>query len=201
MSIDAFSPAVFPRLHGSGLNAERERARLRGYADGHAEGFRAGSAVAAVAHEQALAERVARDAEDARTLERAVAVLHAAARSLSDRERSLTAPTRTQVLERAVELAEIILAGELADAEASASASIRRAVSAVESEQVRELRLNPDDLRTLERLGALPTGFILTGDETLSRGDAVATLESGHIDARVGAALERARRAVTEHPV
>jgi flagellar assembly protein FliH len=174
MSTEAFSPAVFPRLHGDGLTAEREKARVRGYAEGHAEGFRAGSAAAAVA------------------------ALHAAARSLADRERDLVAAAQSQVLGRAVELAELIVAGELADAETSALSAVRRVLAVVDAAAVRELRLHPGDIGTLDRLDARPAGFALAPDETLEPGDAVAALEHGLVDARIGSALERARRAVAE---
>lgn len=199
MSTDAFSPSVFPRLHAAGLSAEREQARVRGYAEGHAEGFRAASAAVAAAHAQAEDERLARAAVADRTLQQAVDALHAAARALGDRERDLTATAQMQVLEHAVELAELILAGELADAETSATAVVRRTMSVVDPSLVRELRVHPDDRVTLERHDALPAPFTFVADETLSPGDAVILLESGHIDARIGAALERARRALKEH--
>lgn len=203
MSTDAFSPAVYPRLHGVGLMAEREKAefekaKVRGYAEGHAEGFRAGNAVAAAAQERAEADRSAREADEAREVADAVAAMHAAARSLADRERHLAAVTQSQVLARAVELAELIVAGELIDADASALSAVRRAMAAVDPADVRELRLHADDIRTLERLDAVSSAFALSADETLERGDAVAMLEYGFVDARVGSALERARRAVTE---
>jgi flagellar assembly protein FliH len=198
MSTEAFSPAVFPRLHGDGLTAEREKARVRGYAEGHAEGFRAGSAAAAVAHEQAEVERVAREKAQADAVEAAVAALLAAARSLADRERDLVAAAQSQVLGRAVELAELIVAGELADAETSALSAVRRVLAVVDAAAVRELRLHPGDIGTLDRLDARPAGFALAPDETLEPGDAVAALEHGLVDARIGSALERARRAVAE---
>lgn len=203
MSTDAFSPAAYPRLHGVGLTAEREKAefekaKVRGYAEGHAAGFRAGNAAAAAAHERAEAERAAREADDAQAVADAVAALHAAARSLADRERHLAAVAQSRVLAHAVELAELIVAGELADADDSALSGVRRVMAAVDSADVRELRLHADDIRTLERLDALPSTFSLTADETLDRGDAVAVLDHGLVDARIGSALERARVAVTE---
>ncbi|WP_404473029.1 FliH/SctL family protein [Microbacterium aerolatum] len=203
MSTDAFSPAVYPRLHGVGLTAEREnagfeKAKVRGYAEGHAEGFRAGNALAAAAQERAEADRSVREAREAQAVADAVAAMHAAARSLADRERHLAAVAQSQVLARAVELAELIIAGELTDADTAALSAVRRAMAAVDPADVRELRLHPDDIRTLERLDAVPSAFALSADETLERGDAVAMLERGFVDARIGSALERARLAVTE---
>lgn len=196
MSTDAFSPVVFPRLGDEGAGTEHARARLRGYADGHAEGFRAAAAEAAAAHRIAEEERVARAAESARDVASALAALRAAARSLADRESALTAIAHTQILEHAVELAEAILVGELEDAERSATAAVRRALAVVDPGEIRGVRLHPGDLRVLEQLDGETPAFPLIPDDTLDRGDAVALLDHGHIDARIAGAIDRARTAV-----
>jgi flagellar assembly protein FliH len=198
MSTDAFSPVLFPRLDAGGGGEEHARARMRGYADGHAEGFRAGLAEAESAQRLAEDERNVRARAAAEELERAIATLHAAARSLGDRERELTSAAQEQVLSCAIELAELIIVGELSDAGASAAASARRAIAGVDPTEIREVRLHPDDLRTLQASADGLAAFALIPDDTLARGDAVATLDHGHIDARIGSALERARLALTE---
>jgi flagellar assembly protein FliH len=198
MSTDAFAPVRFPRLDGREIGAEHAAARLRGYAEGHAEGFRAGSAEAAAARRTAEAEQTARDAAAAREMESAVTALRAAARSLGDRERELTAAAQDQVLRCAIELAELIIAGELTDAGAAAAAAARRAIVGADPAEVREVRLHPDDLRMLEGTDDALAAFALVADDTLDRGDAVAILDHGRIDARIGSALERARRALAE---
>lgn len=131
-----------------------------------------------------------------RELENAVAALHAAARSLGDRERELTAAAHDQVVRCAIELAELIVVGELSDAGASAAVAARRALSGADPAEVREVRLHPDDLRTLRESAGDLAGIVLVADDTLDRGDAVAVLAHGRIDARVAGALERARHAV-----
>ncbi len=196
MSTDTFAPASFPRLQASAAEAERERARLRGYADGHAEGYRAAAAAAAEAQERADAERAARDAEHARDIDLALQALEDAALALSRRAADLAAATQHQVFARAVELAEMILSGELASAEGSATAALRRAAVASEEDDIREVRVHPDDLRTLERLGRCPDGVELAGDPSLTRGDAIVVLDDGLVDARISSALDRARDAV-----
>ena len=198
MSTDAFSPVLFPRLDGREGGEEHARARMRGYADGHAEGFRAGLAEAESAQRVAEDERMARESAAAREIASAIAALHTAARSLADREHELTTAAQEQVLRCAIELAELIIVGELSDAGASAAAAARRAVADAEPADIREVRLHPDDLRTLQESADELTAFSLVADETLSRGDAVASLAHGHIDARVGSALERARIALAE---
>jgi len=198
MSADAFAPAVFPRLDDGGLDAERERARRRGYAVGHAEGFRRATQAAAAAAEEERARRTAEEAHRGDVVARAVATLETAAAALTARAAELTAASQRQLLAHAVELAEVILAGELADHAASAAASVRRALAAADTAEVREVRLSPHDLAVLDRLDGRPAAVALVADESLGRGDAVAVLDDGHIDARIGAAVERARRAVAE---
>nr|WP_274636008.1 FliH/SctL family protein [Microbacterium bovistercoris] len=198
MSADAFAPAVFPRLHDADLEAERERARRHGFVAGHAAGFRAAALATEAETEAARAHRAAADAEAARRVAEAVAMLQTAAAALTRRTRELTAATQAQVFAHAVELATVLLAGELADGETSARAAVRRALGADDAAEVRELRLHPDDLATLARLDIRPDGVVLTADADLAPGDAVAVLDEGHVDARVGAALERARRAIAE---
>lgn len=198
MSTDPFAPAVFPRLIGSADGSERERARVRGYAEGHAEGFRAASAEVTETHRRAEESRRAQDAAAARELDAAVAALHAAAASFATRERELTTATESRVVDAAIELAEIILAAELTDAGASAAAAVRRALAEVDAAAMRELRVHPDDLRTLTRHDGAPNGVALIADPELERGDALVVLEDGHIDARIAAGLHRARRALSE---
>lgn len=198
MSTDAFSPVLFPRLDGRESGEEHARARMRGYADGHAEGFRAGRAEAEAAQRAAEEARTAREAVETRAIESAVAALHTAARSLGDRERELTAAAEDQVLRCAIELAELIIVGELSDPGASAAAAARRAIAGADPAELREVRLHPDDLLRLRESAGDLAGIALVADDTLDRGDAVATLAHGHIDARVSHALDRARRALAE---
>ena len=114
------------------------------------------------------------------------------------RERELTSAAQEEVLRCAIELAELILAGELSDAGAAAGIAARRALAAATPEAIREVRLHPDDLRVLQDTEHDLSSFTLTADDTLDRGDAVAVLEHGRIDARIRTALERARTALTE---
>ncbi|MDF2510044.1 MAG: hypothetical protein K0Q52_3903, partial [Microbacterium sp.] len=105
MSTDAFSPVLFPRL------------------DGRADGA---VAEAEAAQSIAAAQQAARDDAAAREVESAVSALHAAARSLSERERELTAAGGDEVLRCAIELAELLLGAELSDPGSSAAAAARR---------------------------------------------------------------------------
>jgi len=192
MSADVFAPVAFPRLRDADLERERARERRRGYADGHAEGFRAGAQAATAAAATAAAAEAERAAAHARSVDTALTALEAAAASLTARAEALTAASDARVFDAA------IVGAELADDERSARATVRRALAAADPAELQAVRLNPADLTVLERLGAHPDGVVLMADETLERGDAVAALTDGHIDARVGSALARARRALAE---
>jgi flagellar assembly protein FliH len=55
--------------------------------------------------------------------------------------------------------------------------------------------MHPDDLALVADVAA-PDSVELVADPTLARGDAIAELRSGLIDARLTAAVERARAAL-----
>ncbi|MGX1793285.1 FliH/SctL family protein [Microbacterium sp. NPDC055312] len=198
MSTDAFAPAVFPRLRDADADAERRRARQRGYADGHAEGFRVASAAAASAAAAARAEREQADAEAARALASALAALDAAADALSARADALAQADERRMSALAVELAETIVGEALADREFAALSALRRALSAGDGDRPVEVRLSTADEQLLRQHTAVPPGLPLAVDDTLTAGDAVVVLDDGMVDARIGAALQRARRALDE---
>lgn len=198
MSTDAFAPAAFPRLLGRDSEAERRQARLRGYSEGHAEGFRTGKAEADAAAALAAEQRAVEDAEARAQLASALSSLHATAAALTARTGTLVDATEHQVSARAIELAEAILAEVLSDREFAATSALRRALAAHSSQPPAEVRLSPADLRTLEEKDAVPTGILIVADDTLSPGDATAEVAEGIVDARIGAAVQRARRALDE---
>ncbi|MDQ0613720.1 flagellar assembly protein FliH [Microbacterium sp. W4I4] len=198
MSTDAFAPAVYPRLRGADAESERRLARQRGYADGHAEGFRAAMAEAAETATRAEAERV-----DAQTIARlevasAVSALDAAVDALRVRAEELTRLDEQRISARAIELAETILGEALADRELSATTALRRAVAAGGADPVAEVRMSTDDVRTLQRNDAVPAHVRVVADESLSAGESLAMLRHGFVDARIGQALDRARRVLDE---
>lgn len=197
MSTDAppvpFSSVVFPRIGGHDAEREREfeSARVRGYSAGHAAGMRVASESAALIREELRLEREQERVRAERRLGQALVALDAAIASLAERERELAEAGQRELERLAIELAETILARELRD---DTRAALRRALAHVEPTEVRELRLNPVDAETLR--DAAPEGMVLTPDASLAQGDAIAVLSEGRIDARVGAAFDRARRAL-----
>ena len=83
----------------------------------------------------------------------------------------------------------------LADAAHNGAVAALARVRAADVEPV-AVRLHPEDLRALGPDPELPEGARLVADPSLSRGDAVADLPDGWLDARIGTALERARTAL-----
>ncbi|QBR73832.1 FliH/SctL family protein [Microbacterium sediminis] len=197
MSTDApsapFTSVVFPRItrHSAELEREFESARVRGYSAGHAAGMRVAAESAAIVREEQEREREQERIRQERRIGQALVAIDAAAASLAERECALAAASQQELERLAIELAEAILARELRD---DTRAALRRVLAHVDPAEVRELRLNPVDAETLR--DQAPEGVVLTPDATLAQGDAIAVLAEGRIDARIGAALDRARRAL-----
>ncbi|SIT83269.1 hypothetical protein [Microbacterium sp. RU33B] len=202
MSPETFAMVSFPRIGSAADAAERARARARGYADGHAEGMRIARADAQRAAAEALALR--RSADDAAAVVAASAstALDTAAVALADRVETVAFVALERVLAHAVELAETILERELADDVRSALVASLRAATAIDAgdDAAPVVVVSTRDLATLERLGAQPDGVALEGSDDLAPGDAVVRLADGDVDLRVGAALARARAALSEAP-
>ena len=198
MSTDAFRESVFPRLLGEGSERERDQARQRGYAAGHAEGFRIASAAVEETARRRAHEQSLRAAESEAALGRAVAAVDAAAARFAARIDEMAALEEQRILQRAVELAELIVAAELTDGGRAATSALRRAMTSIADHDVLEVRLHPADLEVLERSGTLPSGIPVRADDGLSPGDAILVVPDGVIDARVGEAFDRARSALRE---
>lgn len=197
-----FAPTQLPAA-SAGTSVVREQARVAGYAAGWAAGSRAASEAA-----QHAAQRVAVRAADAEDEARArlgdaLRTLGAAAGAAASRESSVLADATATIVLLALDLAEAIIGVELADGERSARSTLARALTATAPGETVVVRLNPHDHLELQEACAdrsleLPAGVSLVDDATLARGDAVSELPSGHLDARLGPAVERLREALDE---
>lgn len=198
MSTDTFAPAVFPRLRDADAEELRAHSRLRGYADGHAAGYQAGllqatEEAARVESAKAQSDAVARGETAA-----ALNALRRAADALTARGHQLTGATEAEITARAIELAELIIAEALAEPDIAAVAAMRRALAAHDPLDIRAIRLSPADVRTLTERDALPEDITVFADDTLLPGDSIAVVDDGFVDARIAAALRRARQASSE---
>lgn len=191
----AFGALDYPRIGRAA--ADDAAAAERGYAAGLARArHRAERDRARVlaALEAAAAERDAR-----RTLEHRTALdaLAAARRAVLDATVPVLRDADRALARAALELAEAVIGAELdAGPDGAARRALQRVLDHPVAELVVRVRLHPQQLAALA--GSAPEGLELVPDASLAPGDAVAELPDGLIDARLGSALDRARRALEE---
>lgn len=194
MSLD-FLPATFPSLSSVGQKVADAQSRASGHAAGYAAGLRAAGAELAGQRATLDAEHRAALLHDAARMERALSVLATAAAALESRTVPVVTDAQHAIAASALELAEAILGSELADGPASAQSAVRRALNSVDPSTIRAIRLNPLDLAVLDT--TVEAGVAFVADATVARGDAIADLAVGYLDARIATAVARARTALT----
>jgi flagellar assembly protein FliH len=177
-----------------------EGARSAGYAAGWAEGRRKAAAearirAAAVATEVAAAERARKERHDV-----ALAALAGAASSLEQRAVPVLGDLSESILAAALVLAEAALGRELAVTGNGGADALRRALDLTPRHRPVTVRLNPEDVTTLALVDSSieidgRTVTVLP-DPSLRSGDAVAVCDATEVDARLGAALDRAGKAL-----
>jgi flagellar assembly protein FliH len=192
----AFAPFAYPVLRDDSLERAEERARVRGHAAGHAAGLRA-------AELEATAMRTALQAEFDRRLDERMAEVSAAAAALARAAQELNTRTAPVLAEAdstlsaaALALTETLLGSAERDAAPFARAALDRALAAADTDVVQRVRLNPDDLALIAHAVPAVDGVELVADPALGRGDAIAELQHGLLDARLASALDRARTAL-----
>ena len=199
MSIEAsFSPVSYPALRNNAQAKIELQSRTSGHTAGYAAGLQAAAADMAAQtarHEVALAEALA---DGQARIDAALAVLAAAAEALTRRTVPVITEAQDAIAATAVELAEAIIGRELDSAETSSRSALQRALADVDPALVLVVRMNPEDLASLDEDTILGAGVTLTADAALGRGDAVSEFADGYLDARVSSALERARAAILE---
>jgi flagellar assembly protein FliH len=191
-----FAPLAYPVLRDDVLQRAEERARVRGHASGHAAGLRAAELEAAAMRTALQAEFDRRLAERMAEVSTAAAALTRAAASLNARTAPVLAEADSTLGAAAVALTEALLGRALEDAAPSARAALDRALTAAGTEVVQRVRMHPDDLALVADAIPAGEGIELLADSGVRRGDAVAELQHGLIDARLTSALDRARAAV-----
>jgi flagellar assembly protein FliH len=191
----SFAPLVFPELATPVTGEIAERARVQGHAAGYAAGRRE---AAAVLERERAAQRSQADhllATEIVRLRNAAAALEAAAATLTAQTVAAHAATDEAMLAAAVDIAELVLGRELLDRPASAIAAVRRALAVAGETPALIVRLHPEDVPAAAALADEHPGLRFVADPALDRGDAVADLPDGRVDARIGAALDRVRAA------
>ena len=196
MSLD-FLPVSFPSLPAT---AQQEKADADSRAAGHAAGYAAGLRAAGA---ELAGQKAALDAEhraallhDGARTDRAIAVLSASARALDNRLLPVVTDAQDAIAASALDLAETIIGAELSDGERSAKAALGRALAVVDPATITTIRLNPLDLGVLNETVRAAAGVSFTADASIARGDAIADLPLGDLDARISTAVARARAAI-----
>lgn len=191
------TPLAFPALVKDETNETRERAHVQGHAAGYAAGRRA-------ATETLSADRAALRTEHDRVLSReiegvqsALSAVQQAAAELNAHTTMALGATEDQVLAAAIEIAGVILGRAIAeDPTGSAVAALKRAIEAAPPVPVRVVRMHPADVDVVAALAAADHGTQLVPDARVQRGDAYVDLPDGVVDACIGSAIERVRRAL-----
>lgn len=196
-----FRPAQVGTVLAASDDAGVEATRAAGWAAGWAAGSRAAAETAASYRRtfddvQETAELVRAARVDA-----ALLLLRRATDSVARALVPVLAQAAAAIDDGAVTLAEAVLGRELADSDDGARLALARALSLPTDVGVQTVRLHPLDLQVLISAGViadLPAGIEILADRTLSPGDAVAEFPDGFLDARIGTAVARARRALEE---
>jgi flagellar assembly protein FliH len=194
---NTFTPTVFPVVRTARLGEVEERARTRGHAAGYAEGMRRAAAEAKALRERQQAEHDALLRDLTARTDRLVAALAAAADALDARTAPVIESAQDTLAAGALDLAETIIGHELRDGTSAATAALTRALTGTDVAQVVSVHLHPQDLELLSEDQRTRAGVRLVADQALGRGDAVTQFDDGHLDARITAALARARAALT----
>lgn len=195
-----FERLAFPVIQDAGSAEVADRARVQGHAAGYAAGRREADADVETERRALRAEHDGRVAEAIDDVRSAAAALAAARLSVCQLVEADADAVDRAILAAAVDIAAAILGRELEDVEGSASAAVRRALAGAAGAPVHVIRLHPADLDVVSAAGLVETapGVRYVADPGMQRGDAVAELAGGTVDARVGTALDRVRAALAE---
>jgi flagellar assembly protein FliH len=188
---EPFVAVAFPAVTAQGWSAASEAA---GRAAGYVAGRRAAEAEIAELRAAAEAELAEQRRTAAARLESAMSLLGAAADGFVSHALPRLGAIDDALLAAAVEIAEAILQHELRDETAAAVGAARRALDLGDPADLRRIRMHPADLEIVRGIGELPVEGV--PDPDLARGDAIAELAHGSVDARLGSAVARVRAAL-----
>jgi flagellar assembly protein FliH len=193
---DTFTPLVPPTVRTEAFRQAEEEARSRGYATGYAEGARRAEAELANRRAELEADFAAETRHQQARVDAQVRVLAAATAAADERLAPVLAEADNALAAAALDLAEAVLGAELSDSDTSARAILARVIDGVPADTLTTVRVSPDELPLIQTAAADLPGITFVADGTLSRGDAVAALPDGYLDARIGTAVSRARAAL-----
>lgn len=186
---------------GLALEEERAMTRSRGFEQGYSEG----RAQLEAEIEQVLTSRREKLEEEYRhqlaRVHRAVALMEVARRDLQDRMAPAYEQVGRELGEVVVTLVEDIVGARSLDDAEILRHRIERAVAALVTDAVVQLRLNPEDVELLTSLGVDVSSDFgehlrVVPDLSVDRGGAVADSGTRHVDARISTSLAELRTAL-----
>jgi len=186
---------TLPAGVGEQLRAEAQAA---GYAAGWAEGRRAADEATREAREQFAVQARAAAAEQQLDTERALRALTDAVSRFERRAAPAVDDLGAELVTAAFALAEAIVGRELAVATDPGRDALVRALALAPAGRAAIVRLNPADAALLPSTSTVDgRDVVIVADPALARGDAIVDCDATTIDARLGAALDRAREALS----
>ncbi len=204
-----FKPMSFAAVDSDSPDSPGSPGYIRGHSIGYTFGMRAAAAEAKIRRAEMDAAHAAAMARQQAELEHAVGLLAAARTALNAVVLPVVTEAQDVLLAGSVDLAEAILGHELANGPTAARSALTRALAQQASAGTYAVRMNPADLAELNELNDNTTlrenplgqdGLRFVPDAALARGDAIAEFEHGYLDARIAAALARAKDALAEDP-
>lgn len=203
--VDTFVPGTIAGTATAATKSSHAAGRTAGYAAGYAAGARAAAQAAAAQAKRIDADHERREAARDHDIAQVLQALAGAV----DQWRNMAAPvlaTSEELLHQgAIDVAQAIVGRELTPGPGTAVDVLQRALSVPVGVTPTAIRVSQVDLPHIERAladnnVALPDGVILTTDPSLKPGDAVTEHPHGVLDARIDAAISRARAALEESP-
>ncbi|HEX9089661.1 MAG TPA: FliH/SctL family protein [Arthrobacter sp.] len=190
-----YAPVAYPSLKAPGQDRSDSVAYATGHLAGFTDGVRKATAAADVRRQEMEAEHAAVLRHGQARTDRSVDLLAGAVQAVQNAVLPVVADAQDALIAAALDLAEAIIGVELGDGELSARAALVRALADVPAGGTVTVRMNPTDYSILGEIPSVP-GAVIIADPDLGRGDAVADFEHGHLNARIGTAMDRARQAL-----
>jgi flagellar assembly protein FliH len=180
------------------LSALRKRAIAKGRQDGFAQGMAQAQEASALVKAELATQAADEQARSAVLVGAAVQALTSAAAQLDQRSAPALEDLAGVVAASTLELVTALLQRELACATTPGMDAITRALRLCPQDAPVRVRLNPADLESLDRnqLSKLTHCVTVSADPAVEPGGALAESGARRIDAQLGAAMIRVRKAL-----
>ena len=188
-----FQTITIPRLNAGAPEASEASGHNRGYAVGYGEGIRRAEVELSTRRAELEAEFATVTSHANARSQRSAAAVQIALNALDARLTPVLDSVQATLASASLALAEAILGAELSTGETGARAAAYRALHHADGAYVTTVRMNRDDLSVIGDLVAGNPRIAFVADQDLARGDAIAELGHGWLDARITAAVDRAR--------